>query len=645
MALTPIGFIRKLGKLVRGGATPLQLFLGCLLGVLIGMVPGFNLTLVVLILLVLILNANGGLAGLGFALGKVLCLALAPVTFRIGYGAIHDVGLSGLFRAAADTPVVALMDLHYYCLTGGLLLGLLVGAAFGIAMTYVIKGIRKGLAAAGDRSERAKRVTSNFAVRFILRLVFGKQKESLSEILAKKAPVLRKSGIILCAVVVILVVVLQMVLVDVFFADALRSQMEAAVGAEVNLEAADLSLFGGRLAIEGLQVTDPEKPTHNLVQVQKLTGDVSLAGLLTKRLIVDELTVVDVQTDAKRKSPGRVLEEAPTPEPKLPEDALSEYFEKGKQLQQYLQKLQEYLEKSERTVEQPTEEDLEDERQRLRELAEAQGYWALSAQRILSRHPTWVIRKLEVRPLRVKQVAGELAVSGEQLSNAPQLHPEPLALRVAEGKKTLVSLRLDHAKPGGEHHLTLHTPPLALGEAFKLSDRAPIDVADGTAQVDVEDGVFTDASFSRFPFVVTVRDLKAGSREGRGMLGLDPKTSQEAMKHLTQIKLAGRLDGRLNAPRLRLDEKAILSAVKDTLVQAGKAELARRADQQLKKLGSQLTGKAGGEVGEAVKKTTGGLLEGVLPGVGKKKPEASTTQPKKEGGKKGPGGILDSLLK
>jgi len=39
MALTPIGLIRKIGKLARGGVTPSQVFLGCLLGVMLGMVP------------------------------------------------------------------------------------------------------------------------------------------------------------------------------------------------------------------------------------------------------------------------------------------------------------------------------------------------------------------------------------------------------------------------------------------------------------------------------------------------------------------------------------------------------------------------------------------------------------------------------
>ena len=156
MALTPIGLIRKLGKLARGGVTPLQVLLGCLLGVMLGMVPGFNMTMLLGIVLLVLLNANGGMAALGFALGKALCLLMAPVTFQIGYFLIHRIGLEGLFRAAGDTPVVALMDLHYYCLVGGLPVGLLVGLAMGLGMAKLVQGVRKGiLAVVGEQVNSA----------------------------------------------------------------------------------------------------------------------------------------------------------------------------------------------------------------------------------------------------------------------------------------------------------------------------------------------------------------------------------------------------------------------------------------------------------------------------------------------------------
>ena len=94
----------KFGKALRGGTGPAQMFLACLIGVLVGMVPGINLTLVLGILLLVLINVNGPLAVLGIVVGKVLCLLLAPVTFEIGYVLIHGIGLENLLCAACEVP-------------------------------------------------------------------------------------------------------------------------------------------------------------------------------------------------------------------------------------------------------------------------------------------------------------------------------------------------------------------------------------------------------------------------------------------------------------------------------------------------------------------------------------------------------------
>ena len=111
---------RKFGKMLRGGAGSKEIFLGAFFGILIGMIPGVNLSLILAILLLLLLNANIGFALLGVLLGKALCLVLAPFTFQIGFFIIHEAGLEGLFRVFSETPILALLDLQVYCLTGGL---------------------------------------------------------------------------------------------------------------------------------------------------------------------------------------------------------------------------------------------------------------------------------------------------------------------------------------------------------------------------------------------------------------------------------------------------------------------------------------------------------------------------------------------
>jgi len=638
--MTPLKVLKKIATLVRGGATPGQMFLGCLLGVLIGMIPGVNLTLLAAVVLLILLNANGGLAVLGFVVGKALCLLLAPVTFRIGYTIIHHLGLEGLFRAAGETPVVALMDLHYYCLIGGLPVALVAGVVLGLAVGWAVKGVRAGLAAAGGRSAAVQAVAGNFLVRFLLRLALGKQKGGMADMLAAKAPLLRKGGVILCVVLVGLVVAAELVFAGLFFRGTVTGALETAVGAEVNLASASLSAFTGRVALQGLEVTDPDAPANNLVQVADLTGDVSLAGLLTKRVVIDELKLDRLRTSVPRKSPGRVYRKPLPPPPPPAEDDLSQYFEQGRKLLEYLRKLKDYLDDRQDAQDRKKDEDErrpdqadEKRREHLRELAERRGYLALSADRVLAEHPPWVIRRLEIDGVVLKDVPGTHAVRGENLSGAPELLSEPMALSARTDGKPVGSLAFDFATPGGRHRLMLETPELPLA-GLGLSERSGLNVSAGTARVRVADGLLSNRRIVRLPVGVKVRDLQAAAREGKGLLGLDAATSAEVLKHLTEIEFAAVLDGPVDRPRITLDEKGILTALKATLVKAGKAELARQADRQLQKVGARFSEKLGGQLGKTAGDSAGGILGKLIPGLGgkddKKPPDkkpSPTTQP------------------
>ena len=109
--MNPFKLLKKLAKLLRGGAGTWEIFTGCLLGMVIGMTPGFNMTVVIAVILLLVLNAHMALALTALAIGKILCLALAPGTFEIGYVLVHGIGLEGLFHTLSQTPVLALNEI------------------------------------------------------------------------------------------------------------------------------------------------------------------------------------------------------------------------------------------------------------------------------------------------------------------------------------------------------------------------------------------------------------------------------------------------------------------------------------------------------------------------------------------------------
>ena len=273
--------LRKIGKMLRGGAGKKEIFLGALCGVLIGFNPTVSLTLALAILITLLLNANIGFTLLGVALGKLLSLAIAPITFHTGYFIIHNIGLEGLFTTLANAPGTALMDLNVYAMVGGLPYAIVIGILFGKFISATVNTIREQMVKAAEHEKVGKAVGNKFS-RFLMWLVFGKQKVSTADVLAKQSPLLRKSGLILVGSAILIGLVLEFFLLDLCVKKGLQTAIGRETGAEVNIEKAHLSLAGGTLELENLQVTDPDKLTHNLVQLDALAADLSIRDLLRK---------------------------------------------------------------------------------------------------------------------------------------------------------------------------------------------------------------------------------------------------------------------------------------------------------------------------------------------------------------------------
>jgi len=593
--------IRTLGKLIRGGATPTQIFLASLLGVFLGMIPGINLTLLAGVVLLLVLNANIALALLGFAIGKLLCVALAPVTFQIGYVIIHRIGLEGLFSALSDTPVLALMNLHVYCLVGGLPVVLVVGCSLGLFMAKSVVKVRAALLKATQNSEAMAKFSQHFLSRLLARALFGKQKVGLAEELQKEAPFFRKSGVILAAVVVVIAVAAELLLMDVIFKRVTQDGIAYATGAEVNVARAHLSLLGGELEIQGLQVTDPQKPTHNLVQADDLRGDISVRDLLTGRLAIDELKVSAAASGTLRKTPGKVYVQPQDTGIEIP-DSLGWYLQKTEEIkkyQQYLQKVKEYLDK--RKAEQ------EKNKESLKELARKRGYLKLSAQNLIAKHPTWTIHKLTVDKISVGDGSATYSLDSQELSSNPELNKTPMTIKVAQSGGMEAAVNFNFEKPDSMHQVTVHAPNVALGKALKLSDNAPLDVTNGLAAIDLN-GMFNAEKMS-LPVALDIKNLQAQTREGKSVLGLDPGTANEIFQNLTNVAINAVLEGNLTSPTVKIDAKQVLANLKDSLIKAGKTELANRANEQIDKL----RGEVEGELNKVVPKDIQGQIDKVVP--------------------------------
>jgi uncharacterized protein (TIGR03546 family) len=417
----PWALFRKTMKILRGGATSRDVALGVLLGFLWGMIPGFNLTILIIVLLLLILNANFPSAIFALLLGKLISITCAPLLYEMGFFLIHKAGCEGLVRSVCDTPVLAFLNFQVYCVFAGLIFGLIVGVILAIVAGLFIRSLQKGILAMHEKGG-VQKVSSNIFTRIILRILFGKQKTTLKEALDKKSPILRKKGLIFVVIIVVIFIGGIWLVGASDFADIAAEQLGKANGAEVNISSASLSLLTGKLEINGLQVTDAKKPENNSFQADAIILKMSMSDILAKRVVVDLIQCDKLQLNQKRETPGEVYPSDKTP-PSLPKFDLSglpaqlEYINKLKDLNDYLQKLKKYMDDKEDEQE---EVSLEDEHAEQIRLAKLKGYQSLSAGEILRERAAWAIADVKMETVLINDFP-PVIIRGENLSSDRKL--------------------------------------------------------------------------------------------------------------------------------------------------------------------------------------------------------------------------------
>ena len=85
-------------------------------------------------------------------------------------------------------------------------------------------------------------------------------------------------------------------------------------GAEVNVASVKTSFLRGSFDFNGLKVTDKEKPTHNMLEIENMHFQYVWDALLRMKFVVDDASINNIQISKPRKHPGKVL----PPEPAKP---------------------------------------------------------------------------------------------------------------------------------------------------------------------------------------------------------------------------------------------------------------------------------------------------------------------------------------
>ncbi|HEY0664802.1 MAG TPA: TIGR03545 family protein [Gallionella sp.] len=85
-------------------------------------------------------------------------------------------------------------------------------------------------------------------------------------------------------------------------------------GAEVNIGRLDTSVWNASVVIGDIAMTNPELPSRNRVQIGAMNFHMIWDALLRGKVVIDEASIVDVQIDTPRKTPGYVLPVEPVKE-------------------------------------------------------------------------------------------------------------------------------------------------------------------------------------------------------------------------------------------------------------------------------------------------------------------------------------------
>lgn len=99
-----------------------------------------------------------------------------------------------------------------------------------------------------------------------------------------------------------------------FFDGQLRRAIEwagyKALGAEVNIADLKTSVFDASIRIQGIELTDAEKPTHDSIKIGDIRFGMLWDALLRVKFVINEAAVEQIEFGVKRSHPGKV---APPP--------------------------------------------------------------------------------------------------------------------------------------------------------------------------------------------------------------------------------------------------------------------------------------------------------------------------------------------
>jgi len=121
-----------------------------------------------------------------------------------------------------------------------------------------------------------------------------------------KRSIIRWPGLAVFAGFVLLLVAISWLFLDAIIKVTLEHTLGRLNGAEVNIERVEHTWVPLSLTMAGIQVTDPNEPKNNRVQVGEASADISPTEIVLGRTLIEQLTMTGVRVNQPRESEGDV---------------------------------------------------------------------------------------------------------------------------------------------------------------------------------------------------------------------------------------------------------------------------------------------------------------------------------------------------
>ena len=584
--------LKKIIKIIFGRPTPMQLFLGCLLGSILGFVPGFSyapLLVILSVFLIIVLSINIGFVIIVSLITKTLSFFLAPISFHLGVFLLESF-TQPLFTFTINTPVLAYAGFDYYLVAGSFVIALIFGVASGFVVIKVFTSARNKMSALQSQSDLYQKVVNKFSVKCMTWLLLGKSAHTVDWVALKEKKLthpFRISGVIAVILLIGILLLSQRFLQSQMVANILKTQLTKINGATVDFQKLSLDVVDAKLDIQGLAIANPNDLYQDRFYAETFAAKINIQSLLTKRFVLSEVVIDEVLTDHKRDNKASLYiktsvmppEKTATmpsvttkpikPEPKdnVSTFEIGKYIKNTEKYADYLgqvKRISKVIASSERTKAEAIPK---------RASQTAKTYANIQATFLIEKTPTLTIQKLLINHIETGVNKLLLTINASNLATEPALLSDPTVIDIYAKDQSLDIKVVDFHQSGKNNTIELKMKDIPAQHLFdNINFNQGFDIqakryslnALGTWKIQDDETI----SFN-IPIQITLQGVRL-------------KISG-VQQEIEKLPLTLTLAGSLNNPTIQLDQKQLQKIFVDVGITALKSRLKDQLKDKLSK--------------------------------------------------------------